>query len=82
MQYMDVCLIQEHWLFICPIDLLNEIHENLIGIGKLVDDKDPIQPFHMPCGYGGVGILWKKQIDHLISPVSIGNEHIQTLQIY
>jgi hypothetical protein len=42
MQYMDVCLIQEHWLFNCPIDLLNEIHQNLIGIGKLVDDKDPI----------------------------------------
>ena len=82
MQYMDVFLIQEHWLFNCPIDLLNEIHQNLIGIGKSVDDKDPIQPSHMPRGYGGVGILWRKEIDHLISAVAIGNEHIQTLQIH
>ena len=56
-QYMYVCLIQEHWLFNCQIDLLNEIHENLIGIGKSVGDKDPIQSSHMPRGYGGVGIL-------------------------
>jgi hypothetical protein len=26
---MDICMIQEHWLFNCQIQLLNEIHENL-----------------------------------------------------
>ena len=29
---MDMCMIQEHWLFNCQIQLLNEIHENLNGI--------------------------------------------------
>jgi len=43
------------------------IHENLIGIGKSVDDKDPLHPIQMPRGYGGTGILWKKELDHLIS---------------
>jgi len=81
MKYMNVCLIQEHWLFNCQIDLFNEIHENLIGIGKSVDDKDPIQPSHMPRGYGGVGILWRKEIDHLISVVAIGNERIQCVEM-
>jgi len=81
MECMDVCLIQEHWLFNCQIDLFNEIHENLIGIGKSVDDKDPIQPSHMPRGYGGVGILWRKEIDHLISDVAIGNERIQCIEM-
>lgn len=78
---MDVCLIQEYWLLNCQIHLLNELNENLIGIGKSVDDTYPIQPSHMPKGYGGVGILWRKEIDHLISAVAIGNERIQCIEI-
>jgi len=62
MKYLDVCLIQKHWLFNCQIDLHNEIHENLIGIGKSVDEKDRIQPSHMLKGYGGIGILWRKEL--------------------
>jgi hypothetical protein len=66
---MDICMIQEHWLFNCQIQLLNEIHENLNGIGKYVDDNDPLQPIQMPRGYGGTGILWKKELDHLINVI-------------
>lgn len=73
-------MIQEHWLFNCQIQLLNEIHENLIGIGKSVDDKDPLQPIQMPQGYGGTGILWKKELDHLINVIDIGNERIQCVE--
>ncbi|CAG2191562.1 unnamed protein product [Mytilus edulis] len=32
---------------------LNELHEQLNGIGKSVDDRDPITPLQMPRGYGG-----------------------------
>jgi hypothetical protein len=71
---MDICTIQEHWLFNCQIQLLNEIHEKLNGIGKSVDDSDPLQPIQMPRGYGGTGVLWKKELDHLINVIDIGNE--------
>lgn len=77
---MDICMIQEHWLFNCQIQLLNEIHENLNGIGKSVDDNDPLQPIQMPRGYGGTGILWKKELDHLINVIDIGNERIQCVE--
>jgi exonuclease III len=77
---MDICMIQEHWLFNCQIQLLNEIHENLNGIGKSVDDNDLLQPIQMPRGYGGTGILWKKELDHLINVIDIGNERIQCVE--
>jgi hypothetical protein len=77
---MDIWMIQEHWLFNCQIQLLNEIHENLNGIGKSVDDNDPLQPIQMPRGYGGTGILWKKELDHLINVIDIGNERIQCVE--
>ena len=56
------------------------IHENLIGIGKSVDDKDPLHPIQMPRGYGGTGILWKKELDHFINVIDIGNERIQCVE--
>jgi hypothetical protein len=30
----------------------------------------------MPRGYGGVAILWKKELDSLITSLKIGNERI------
>jgi hypothetical protein len=36
----------------------------------------------MPRGYGGVAILWKKELDSLITSLKIGNERIQVLDIY
>ncbi|CAC5421255.1 unnamed protein product [Mytilus coruscus] len=56
-KHFDICLIQEHWLFNCQLNLLNVLNENLIGIGKSVDERDPLPPSHMPRGYGGVAIL-------------------------
>ena len=34
----------------------------------------------MPRGYGGTGILWKKELDHLINVIDIGNERIQCVE--
>ena len=35
----------------------------------------------MPRGYGGVAILWKKDIDHMIKPIDLGSERIQCVKI-
>jgi hypothetical protein len=34
----------------------------------------------MPRGYGGTGILWKKELDHSINVIDIGNERIQCVE--
>ena len=79
--YADIILIQEHWLFNCKLHKLNEISEIFNGTGKAVDSSDPILPVQMPRGYGGVGILWKKQIDHLIRICHEGGNRIQCVEL-
>ena len=33
---IDIYLLQEHWLFDCQLNLLNEIHQQYTGVGKAV----------------------------------------------
>jgi hypothetical protein len=56
------------------------LSNDYIGIGKAVDSNDPIPPIQMPRGYGGVAILWKKELDSLITSLKIGNERIQCVE--
>ncbi|VDI05537.1 Hypothetical predicted protein [Mytilus galloprovincialis] len=79
--YPPVHNIHEHWLFQTQIHLLGEIHENINYIGKGVDINEPLLPICMPRGYGGVAILWKKEIDHMIRPIELGSERIQCVEI-
>ncbi|MEW8548792.1 MAG: endonuclease/exonuclease/phosphatase family protein, partial [Candidatus Thiodiazotropha sp.] len=78
----DIILIQEHWLFKCQLNLLNEINEGLIASGKSVDFFHPIPPIQIPRGYGGVAILWNKTIDHLVNDLDLGNERIKCIELY
>ncbi|VDI67956.1 Hypothetical predicted protein [Mytilus galloprovincialis] len=77
----DIVLLQEHWLFDCQLPLLDNVHIDFNGIGKAVDSDDPLPPTHLPRGYGGVCILWKKTIDHKITKVDCTNNRIQCIEI-
>ena len=77
----DMVLIQEHWLFKCQLDLLNELNENFMSAGKSVDYTDPIPPIQIPRGYGGVAIFWKKDIDHIVNSLEIGNQRIICIEL-
>jgi exonuclease III len=35
----------------------------------------------MPRGYGGTAILWRKDIDTIVTPLTIGNNRIQCIEI-
>jgi exonuclease III len=35
----------------------------------------------MPRGYGGVAVIWKNEIDHLVWPIQDGSEKIQAVEI-
>jgi exonuclease III len=61
--------------------LLSEIHGEINYAGKGVDKYDPLLPVSMPRGYGGVAIIWRKDIDHIIRPLEDGSEKIQCVEI-
>lgn len=46
-----------------------------------MDINDPLLPISMPRGHGGVAIIWKKDIDHLVKPIQDGSEKIQAIEI-
>ena len=46
-----------------------------------MDTGDPILPVQMPRGYGGVAVLWKDSIDHLVSKVPDGGNRTQCIEL-
>lgn len=77
----DIVLIQEHWLFDYELHLLNEIHEKFTGVGKSIDSDVINEVNYSKRGYGGVAILWSKDIDKYIKSKQDGNERIQCIEI-
>ena len=77
----DIFLVQEHWYFDCQLSKLNSICQDFNSCGKAVDTGNPILPIQMPRGYGGVAILWRKDIDHLVTTLSDGSNRIQCIEI-
>ena len=76
----DIICIQEHWLFNCELSTVPEITGMNHYTARSVDEYNPLSPWRLPRGYGGVGILWK---DHLHPSVSLcrtaGNERVQAV---
>ena len=75
----EIILIQEHWLFNFQLHLLDEVHKDLSGTGKALDDNNPIVPIQKPRGYGGVGVLWNKSLDNVITTLPDGGNRIHVL---
>ncbi|WAR14005.1 POLR-like protein [Mya arenaria] len=80
MKSNQILLLQETWLFENNINLLGEIDKNFNYIGKGADNDDPILPYQLPRGYGGVAVIWDKSIDHLLNTIKDGNERIQCIE--
>ncbi|MES9884980.1 MAG: reverse transcriptase family protein [Sedimenticola sp.] len=77
----DIIMLQEHWYFDCQLSRLESVHPQFTGVGKAVDTGDPILPVQMPRGYGGVGVLWKKDIEHLVTVIPEGGNRIQCIEV-
>jgi endonuclease/exonuclease/phosphatase family metal-dependent hydrolase len=82
LQTYDIILIQEHWLFQVQIHLISKIHGEINYVGKGVDINDLLLPVSMPRGYGGVTVIWRKEIDHIIRPLEDGSEKLQCIEIH
>ena len=57
------------------------MHKDLSGTGKAVDDNNPIVPIQKPRGYGGVGVLWNKSLDNVITTLPDGGNRIQCVEL-
>jgi hypothetical protein len=79
----QIILIQEHCLsvFEAQINTIGDLNKNINFVGKGVDKYYPVLPKSMPRGYGGVAIIWRENIDHLIKILPDGTERIQCVEI-
>jgi exonuclease III len=77
----DIILIQEHWLFHSQTSIISDINSDINFVAKGVDINDPLLLVSLPRGYGGVAIVWKKNIDHLVRTLSDGSEKIQCIEL-
>ena len=75
----DIICLQEHWLFNFEQSELSSIHPQYDVMAKSVDDLDPISPIQRPRGYGGMCIMWKK--DMPVTPMPDGSSCTQVVQV-
>ena len=78
---VDIICLQEHWLFNFEVNNLSDMFSNCHWIAKSVDDLNPIGPTQRPRGFGGVAIIWKDSINHMITKLDDGNERLVCIQI-
>lgn len=62
----DVIILSEHWLWPFNLDQLQNIHPDFVGFGY--SDKRLHENSHLSRGCGGVGIIWKYNLQ--VSPVT------------
>ena len=75
----DVIILQEHWLFQFEEKYLNTIHPQYNYSSRHVDDDDPIPAKQRPRGYGGICILWRKDLS--IEKLDEGSSRIQLVKL-
>ncbi|CAG2211417.1 E3.1.11.2 [Mytilus edulis] len=81
LDFSDFICIQEHWLFKLNKKILVTCLAKTSWTCKSVDENNPIPPTQRPRGYGGVAILWKQSMDHLVEQIEDGSERIICIKL-
>ena len=76
----DIVFLQEHWLFPSDLPSLNNIHPDFISFG--LSSMDPFTRLISGRPYGGVAVLWRKALTHLVKPVTYDADRILGLEVY
>ena len=71
---VDLIGISEHWLYRHDLHFLDCINNKYTSFA--ISDPDLDLPSNRRVGKGGVGIMWKKQLSHMISPLEIKSQYI------
>ena len=78
---LDICCIQEHWLFSSEKHLLEQLSKNMVVIAKSVDEEQPELSMTARRGFGGVAIFWKEEIDDKVHILNDGNSRLQVIHL-
>ena len=78
-----IIALKEHWLnHFEQRELVEFCNETGFNVAlKSVDDVYPLPSQCRPRGRGGIAMIWKKNIDQMVSPVSYGNDRVQGLVV-
>jgi exonuclease III len=71
---VDILCISEHWLFPEMLTFIDSIHADFTGYAVCCKDLDPTTSHRR--GKGGVAILFKKSIQHMITSLDIDDDRI------
>ena len=71
---IDICGIAEHWLYEQDLHFLNSI-DNMY-CSHAVSDYGLLLPSNRKVGKGGVCILWKRNLNNMITPLDIDDDRI------
>ena len=79
----DIILLQETWLFQCETQsgTLERLYTEYDTHARGVDVNNPIAPSSLPRGYGGIAIMWKKNLTPMITKKKNGNHRIICIEI-
>ena len=77
----DILVIQEHWLFSFQLLNLENIFPSHFSYSKAVDEDDPLPPCQKPRGYGGIAILYRKNMDFRCKKQTHGDNRIAVLEV-
>lgn len=77
----DILAIQEHWLFNFQLQDIEKMFTSHSAFSKAVDDDNPLPPTQKPRGYGGVAILFRKEMDLTVKKLPSGGNRIVAVEI-
>ena len=77
----DILAIQEHWLFSFQLSNIETSFVSHYAYSKAVDDNDPLPPNQKPRGYGGVSLLFRKNMDLKVKKLIHGENRIVVIEV-
>ena len=77
----DILAIQEHWLFAFQLPEIENKFISHLAYSRAVDEDSPLPPNQKPRGYGGVSILYRKDMDLKVRKLEHGDNRMVVLEI-
>ena len=76
---IDICGISEHWLYDYDLHFLNHINSKYHS--HSISDPDLMIPSNRRVGKGGIGIMWHKRIDNIITHLDINSRYVIGIRV-
>ena len=81
MSEYDILAIQEHWLFTFQLSNIERTFVTHNAYSKAVDEENPLPPNQKPRGFGGVALLYRKNLDFTIKKLIHGENRMVVIEV-